>query len=162
MFSAKLGCLVLRLPTLRSRADEIPSLASLCLSRLNLELGKQLSGFDPNAIQQLCRYDWPNNYTQFQGVLCELAALTSSPYIRGRTVAELLTRERCLNRGASPPPPDPGRQEQTLEEIARAAVRQAVAAHGGNQTAAARQLGISRTTLWRYLRQDSQADAGGT
>ena len=152
LFSMKLGCLVLRLPTLRSRADEIPALASLYLASLNLELGKQLSGFDPQAMEQLCRYSWPNNYTQFKGVLYELAALASSPYIRGSAVADLLARERSLSRepeslpGAIP-------REQTLDEIIRAAIRQAVDDHNGNQTEAARQLGISRTTLWRYLRQ---------
>ena len=39
----------------------------------------------------------------------------------------------------------------TLEEIISEVVQQAVAANNGNRTAAARQLGISRTTLWRYL-----------
>ena len=40
---------------------------------------------------------------------------------------------------------------RTLEEIIREVVEQAVTANNGNRAAAARQLGISRTTLWRYL-----------
>lgn len=40
---------------------------------------------------------------------------------------------------------------RTLESIIGEVVQQTVAAHGGNRAAAARQLGISRTTLWRYL-----------
>ena len=97
----------------------------------------------------LRQYDWPNNYTQFKHVLQTLATTTSA-YIRSNIVAELLSRERFLRRGAQ----TAGSQTNgdcTLEEIIGQAVQQAVAAHNGNRAAAARQLGISRTTLWRYL-----------
>lgn len=69
---------------LRSRSDEIPSLSSLYLNSLNLELGKQLSGFEPRAIEMLRQYPWPNNYTQFKNVLRALAALSDSPLHPGR------------------------------------------------------------------------------
>lgn len=156
-FCAQLGCLSLNLPTLRSRSDEISSLASLYLGSLNLELGKQISGFEPRAIEMLRQYDWPNNYTQFKNVLQALAALTASPYIHASAVAELLAKERSLRRTAAPAAAQPG-ADCTLEEYIRAAVRQTVAAHGGNRAAAARQLGISRTTLWRYLSRDGEAE----
>lgn len=148
-FGTRLGCLTLNLPSLRSRSDEIPSLASLYLGSLNLELGKQISGFEPRAIELLRQYDWPNNYTQFKHILQMLATLTTSTYIRGSMVAELLTKERSKLRTATPAASvEPGR---TLEEIISEVVEQVVADNNGNRTAAARQLGISRTTLWRYL-----------
>ena len=152
-FQTRLGCLALNLPPLRSRSDEIPSLASLYLSSMKLELGKQISGFEPRALEMLRQYDWPNNYTQFKYVLETLATLTASPYIRSSTVAELLARERSLRRGlAAPAPVSPAAgEEQTLEEIINDGIRQAVSRHNGNRAAAARELGISRTTLWRYL-----------
>ena len=111
-------------------------------------------------MELLTRYEWPNNYTQFKGVLYELAALTTSSYIRSSAVAELLTRERSLNRGV-PPRPDAAAQGQTLDEIIRSAIWQAVSANNGNQTAAARQLGISRTTMWRYPQAGGQARQSG-
>lgn len=153
-FSERLGCLTLDLPALRSRSDEIPSLASLYLSSLNLELGKQISGFEPKAIEMLRQYPWPNNYTQFKNLLRSLATLTTGPYIRSSLVVELLAKERALRapHGAAPSTDNSGADTgRTLEEIISDAVQQAVAAHGGNRAAAARQLGISRTTLWRYL-----------
>ena len=153
-FSERLGCLALNLPSLRSRSDEIPSLASLYLSNLNLELGKQISGFEPKAIEMLRQYPWPNNYTQFKNLLRSLTTLTTGPYIRSSTVVELLAKERALrapHNTAQPVDPVGANPNQTLEEIIRSAVQQTVAAHGGNRAAAARQLGISRTTLWRYL-----------
>lgn len=156
-FSTRLGCLTLNLPSLRSRSDEIPSLASLYLSNLKIELGKQISGFEPRAIEMLRQYDWPNNYTQFKHVLRTLATLTASTYIRSNAVAELLAKERSLR--LSPVPAAASLDiECTLEEIIGGVVQQAVAAHNGNRAAAARQLGISRTTLWRYLNKNEGDD----
>ena len=151
LITSHLGCLMLYLPTLRSRADEIPSLASLYLSSLNVELGKQIIGFDPRAADLLIHYDWPDNYTQFKQVLQELATLAESSYIRGSAVSELLTRERAVRRASAPAGSPKEPEPRTLDEITRAAILQTVDALGGNQTAAAKQLGISRTTLWRYL-----------
>lgn len=156
-FSARLGCLTLNLPSLRSRSDEIPSLASLYLGSLNLELGKQISGFEPRAIEMLRQYDWPNNYTQFKHILQTLATLTTSTYIRSSVVAELLDKERSLRRSAAPAAA-PVDTDRTLEEIISGVVQQAVTANNGNRAAAARQLGISRTTLWRYLSKNEEAE----
>ena len=75
--------------------------------------------------------------------------MTDSYYIRNTDVAEILSRERALSA--------PARQEEakrpslTLKQIIRKAVEQALQENNGNQTAAARQLGIGRTTMWRYL-----------
>ncbi len=148
-FLRKLSCITLRLPTLRSRRDEIPSLASLYLASLNQELGKQLSGFEPRAVEQLRAFDWPHNYTQFRRVLQSLAALTAGPYISARAVAEMLSGERGLVRPAHPDAADGA--AGTLEEIVQDAIRRTLEAVGGNQTAAAQRLGISRTTMWRHL-----------
>ena len=152
-FIERLGALTLELPPLRSRSDEIPSLSSLYLNSLNLELGKQISGFEPRAIEMLRQYPWPNNYTQFKNLLRSLAILTNGPYIRSSSVADLLSKERSLRSApaAHPAAVVSTDTSRTLESIIGEVVQQTVAAHGGNRAAAARQLGISRTTLWRYL-----------
>lgn len=154
-FDLRLGCAKLQLPALRDRTDEIPSLASLYLASLNPEIGKQISGFEPAALEKLRQFDWPYNYTQFRQVLQSLAATTRSTYISSRAVADLLAQERGLTRNF---PAGAVREKggDTLEEVIIGAIRQTLAACGGNQTAAARQLGISRTTLWRYLNPGRQ------
>ena len=159
-FIERLGALTLELPPLRSRSDEIPSLSSLYLNSLNLELGKQISGFEPRAIEMLRQYPWPNNYTQFKNLLRSLATLTNGPYIRSSSVADLLSKERSLRSApaAHPAAVVSTDTSRTLESIIGEVVQQTVAAHGGNRAAAARQLGISRTTLWRYL---GKIEAGG-
>lgn len=150
-FVTRLGCLTLSLPPLRTRSDEIPSLASLYLGSLNQELGKQIIGFTPHATELLMHYSWPNNYAQFKQVLLELATLASSSYIRGSSVAELLDSQRALNTTGAPVSDTAA--VKTLDELTLDAVRSAVAANNGNHSAAARQLGISRSTLWRLVKR---------
>jgi transcriptional regulator with PAS, ATPase and Fis domain len=157
LFTTRLGCLTLRLPTLRSRSDEIPSLAALYLSSLNLELGKQISGFDSNAIELLRHYEWPNNYTQFKQILYELATLANSSYIRSSSVAELLAKERSLTH-SSLQKSKSSTEGRTLEQIIYDVIQQTLIAHNGNQSAAAKQLGISRTTMWRHLSNAARSD----
>lgn len=157
LFASRLGCLTLRLPTLRSRSDEIPSLASLYLGNLNTELCKQISGFDPQAIELLRQYDWPHNYTQFRQVLHELATLATSAYIRSSAVAELLAKQRAITRStALTTQSGVSIEGRTLEQIIADVITQTVVSHGGNQSSAAKQLGISRTTLWRVLSKDQK------
>ncbi|MBQ4437179.1 MAG: PrpR N-terminal domain-containing protein [Clostridia bacterium] len=155
--SVKLGPLSLSLPTLRSRRDEIPALASLYLGNLNMELGKQVSGFESGALEMMTRYNWPGNYTQFKHVLHELTILTSGPYISSSDVAELLAQERKVYRHTPEPVsgPSPSFAGMTLDEITHRIVRQTLSENQGNQSLAARKLGISRTTLWRMLSQDT-------
>lgn len=158
-YSERLGCLSLNLPTLRSRSDEIPSLASLYLSSLNLELGRQITGFEPRALDMLRQYSWPNNYTQFKDLLRSLASLTTGPYIRSTLVADLLAKERTL-RTTQRVQQATFDTTKTLDDIISEVVQQAIDAHGGNRTAAAKQLGVSRTTLWRYLSRAAQDYSG--
>lgn len=100
--------------------------------------------------EKLCQYDWPNNYTQFKHILQTLATMTDSTYIRSSAVAELLTKERSRHR-RSVPAAAAVNTDCTLDEMIREVIQQVVASNNGNRAAAARQLGISRTTLWRYL-----------
>lgn len=143
--------MTLHLPTLRSRRDEIPALASLYLGSLNVELNKQVAGFDPGALEMLIRYDWPGNYTQFKHVLHELAVLTNGLYISSVDVADLLAHERRQYRLPLDATEAPSFAGLTLAEINQRVVRQALAQNNGNQSLTARQLDISRTTLWRML-----------
>lgn len=79
--------------------------------------------------------------------------MTDSYYIRNTDVAEILSRERRL---AAPARQEDSKQPSlTLKQIIRQAVEQALQDNGGNQTAAARQLDIGRTTLWRYLNNEA-------
>jgi len=152
-FVKRLSCLTICLAPLRERSMEIPSLSSIYLGSLNMELGKQLIGFEPKAMELLQQYDWPQNYTQFKRLLNELATLTTTPYIISLSVMNLLDKERdtISNNYATIDKQSSMNLNRPLDEITHDIILQVLSENNGNQSAVAKQLGISRTTLWRYL-----------
>jgi len=155
-FINELSCLTVKLEPLRHHSEEIPTLSSLYLSTLNLELAKQIIGFEPEALALLQDYGWPDNYTQFKRVLNELAVLTTTPYITTDSVRSVLGKEKPaqiivgnLNASESnhrlP-------QNKTLDDMNREIILRCLDEENGNHSATAKRLGISRTTLWRYLK----------
>ncbi len=99
-----------------------------------------------DALEVLCRYAWPGDRTEFDGVLQRaLHGCTGS----GITLADLppaLQRRRSATGSPSAPARD-----RTLAELEREAIRETLARHRGNISATCRVLGIGRTTLYRKL-----------
>lgn len=154
-----LSCVTIHLPPLRERAEEIPTLSSLYLNTLNVSMANQIIGFEPEAMVLLQQYDWPSNYTQFKRILNELALVTSTPYIQTRHVASLLEKEmeqKSFPSATSNEPSGFGSLDlnRSLDEINQDIIHMVLAETGGNQSAAAKRLSISRTTLWRYLKAE--------
>lgn len=155
LFMDKLCCVSLYLPPLRQMAQRIPTLVNLSLSHLNVDLPRQILGAEPEAIDLLQNFQWPHNYTQFRRVIGELAVTASGKFITTDDVRRMLWRERHVGSFSSRAenaafPLDLSR---TLSEIDRDVARRVLEETGGNQTAAAKRLGISRTTLWRLLQK---------
>ena len=150
-----LTCVTMRLPALREKPGEIPALASLYLGILNVNLARQIIGFEPDAVTLLQNYDWPYNHSQFKRCLNELAVRTTTPYISCHDVQDFLDKEAkipyygAVGTTASSPSFNLNRP---LNEIEKDIIRTVLEESGGNQSSAAKRLGISRTTLWRYLK----------
>lgn len=143
------SCLTIMMPALRTQKENIPNLASLYISILNMKLAKEIIGFEPQAIEGLEAFDWPYNFDQFKRIISELVTVTDSSYIRLSSVDEILRREQKLTGLSAAEPFDLNR---TLQDITLDIIRQVLAQEHGNQSAAAKRLGISRATLWRMLR----------
>lgn len=158
---SRLGPLTLQLPTLRDRRDEIPALASVYLSNLNMELGKQISGIEPAAMEMMTRYDWPGNYAQFKRVLHELSVMTDGHYISGIDTAEKLANERNMFRQLPETAGGFRPEGLTLDQMTRSIIEHTLTENGGNQSLTARQLGISRSTLWRILNSHDNSGKEG-
>ena len=153
LFMDKLCCLSLYLPPLRQMAERIPALVNLSLGHLNADLSRQIIGAEPEAITLLQNFQWPHNYTQFRRVIGELAVTATGQFITAENVQQTLRKERHV--GAFTPHAEnaavPLNLNRTLDEISQDVALRVVEETGGNQTAAAKRLGISRTTLWRLL-----------
>lgn len=89
-------------------------------------------------------FSWSDNYMQLKRVLAELVMPTTTSYIQYDTVYQTLEKERQKYVPSSLTTFD---YDRTLGEMNREIVKVALARRGGNQTLAAKKLGIGRTTL---------------
>jgi len=123
------------LPPLRHRLDELPDLVRSMLERLSAPAVR----VDARALEALGQRRWPGNLTELSTVLATA--------LRGRRLGE-------VTLGDLPPAyrePAPGHLSR-LEQVERDAIVDALRSAAGNKVQAARQLGISRTTLYARMR----------
>ncbi|MBQ7063388.1 MAG: PrpR N-terminal domain-containing protein [Firmicutes bacterium] len=142
----ELNCIVLNIPPIRQRKDEIEQIAAVYLNSYNVEFAKQVSGFTEEALESMKAYSWPGNLIQFKRILMQLVRTSSSVYIQKEAVDRILFEEK-LNYPQGIESLD---LTKTLDEI-NYDIARAVTERVGNQAKAAQQLGICRTTLWRIL-----------
>ena len=159
----RLKVAALRLPPLRERREDLPALCESILAHAAGELGRALPALEAPALERLARHDWPGNTRELEHVL-KRSLLTA----RGATLAvhDLVLEEprdegempgaleRLLERAAEvavaaarPDALAPQRFDAATALLEAALVRAALTATGGNQAAAAKLLGISRTTF---------------
>jgi len=142
-------------PPLRDRKDDIPALAEEFARRYGERFGLGNVSLEPALVDALVHTDWPGNVRQLENTIARLAALSSGGVIG---LADFQATESSSNAmpAASPdsdhadPPLDarsgPSLKEQ-VEAFERGLVGRALDATGGNQSEAARRLGVSRVTL---------------
>jgi DNA-binding NtrC family response regulator len=133
-------------PPLRDRREDIPLLSVHCWEMAARRAGAR-SVLTPAAIARLSAYDWPGNVRELQNVIAALVVQVP----RGRVEADQVTAL------IGPDRPNAESTSDRLEDARRAFERQfiaaAVARCGGRQSAAARQLGISRQGLAKLMRR---------
>jgi two-component system, NtrC family, response regulator AtoC len=143
----RISAFVIPVPPLRDRRSEIPLLASQFARELSAELGDQIVSVSPEALALLSAYDWPGNVRELRNVI-ERAVVMSG---RGRIEPSHLS-DKIRERGVEPKvAAGPLDVRQRVAEVERDAVVAALDANRGNQTQAARQLGISRFALIRLM-----------
>ena len=145
----RLAVILLRLPPLRERGNDVLALADHFLQQFRIKYGKPVERIDPRATDLLLAYPWPGNVRELSHVI-ERAVLWS----RGPTLEiEHLGLEVPSDQpnGTDDPPalPAPRPAGMDLEQWERSLIEQALREAEGNQTRAAHRLGISRDTL-RY------------
>lgn len=161
-FINRLSCFVLHLSPLREQIADIRSAAILYLDVLNQQLGKQVTSLLPDALQVLTEYSWPFNLVQFQRVLKEIIMLAPSQHVTADVVLQVLNKESRFvveqqAEALKPAADQAGNHQQVIDlsqdlgQMTRTIVERVLQQHDGNQSAAAKHLGIGRTTMWRYL-----------
>jgi DNA-binding NtrC family response regulator len=142
----RLNVLPLVIPPLRQRPEDLPDLAERLLAETlaRFALGPRRLG--EAALAALAAHDWPGNVRELRNRIERAAALSE---------AEELTTADLFPEGALEPPPGPrdASLEGALDEAARQAIEEALRRAGGSRSEAARLLGVSRTTLWKRMRE---------
>jgi len=148
----RLNKLALEVPPLRHRLADIPLFCTHFLDRYGKRHGGQAKTLTPEAVGIFQSYSWPGNVRELQSIIERLVVCVESGVIDSRDVQSLMHDELCGSkiepRAAVPPSP-----VTSLDDMARDAIRRALAESGGNRSVAADALGISRATLWRKLKR---------
>ncbi|ABA88010.1 sigma-54-dependent sensor transcriptional regulator, PAS domain-containing [Syntrophotalea carbinolica DSM 2380] len=143
----RLNVVPLRIPSLRERSEDIPLLLDMALDRFNGIYGKKLRGFSPEAMSLLLDYDYPGNVRELLNLVERAAILCRKDVIEPDHLPPGIR--------VAPPTCTPNGQKQP--GMPSATQLYAVLARcKGNRTAAAQQLGINRSTLWRWLKRLDQ------
>jgi len=165
LLTTKLDCAKIYAPSLRERKTELNIITTLLLNKINIECNKEIVGFAHNAIDDILSFNWPGNLNQLQSVLKELVIHTSTPYISEHQVAATLGKERIIQSFSGDNfknfSSKSVMEQPTLFDYTKEIILNILEQNGGNQTKTAKQLNISRTTLWRYLKGTVYADYDG-
>jgi len=166
----RLNVVQLEIPALRDRLEDVGLLASYFLERAAQRTGRKGLRLAPDAVALLLKHDWPGNVRELENAIEHAVAVTDAEVLGPQDLPASVRSPRLLPRhaGDGPPlddepataeaPPRRGRaprdpDARSLDEVTREHVLRALARHQGNAAAAARQLGVSRTTLWRMLKR---------
>jgi transcriptional regulator, propionate catabolism operon regulatory protein len=151
----RLGVLRLTLPPLRERPEDLVTLAQWCLKNALAALGARPH---PNLHAEvvacaplLASYDWPGNVREMRNLMERAALFLAAEPLQALTpgfmlaLAPELGKNSAAAASATPLTALPAMPTETIEQV--------LERFGGNREAAAKYLGISRTTLWRRARQ---------
>ncbi len=140
----RLRTVPLILPPLRRRREDIPLLVSHFMERFNRSYGREVRMLDPKVMKLFMTYDWPGNVRELERTLEYAFVFVKGPVIFIKHLPPL------EGQGDQPPLADTPHAGLDSEE---AAIRQALTACRGNRGQAATLLGLSRTSLWRKMKQ---------
>jgi len=151
----RLNVVTLRLPPLRDRRDDIPELVEHFLVRFTKRYDRPIRALTHEAMDALIKYSFPGNVRELENMIEQAVVLVRGPHV---TVDDLPAKVRA-NRGGPFPTegelwvPDlqavQGNLRSFLENLERRIVLESVARHEGNQSGAARYLGLTESAL-RY------------
>ena len=151
----RLNVVNVKLPPLRERRDDIPTLAEFFVERNHAHTGIP-HGFSADALRAMARYDWPGNVRELENAIERACALTSGPLLH---MADLPTQlhDFSMHAQAGSEPVQKKAKVLSIAEMERQAIIDTVRLVSGDKLMAARLLGIGKTTLYRKLKEYSIA-----
>ena len=143
----RLSVFQIKLPPLRERKEDIPLLMDFFLKEFARRMRKMVLGFSPDVITFFQNNNWPGNIRELANVIERAVIVTKDPVIDIHCLPSDFRGESPLVDKAD------SSFETALNNCRKVIIANALQASGNNKSAAARQLGISRTYLFRLLKQ---------
>jgi two-component system response regulator HydG len=134
----RINSIVIKAPPLRERSDDIPLIAFHYLKKISSVNNKEIRSISPPAMEILINFPWPGNVRRLINALEHSAVTCKTDTIEVSDLPDYLIYEKKT---------EPGDSRIDAEKI-----RAALALYKGNKTLAAKDLGISRVTLWKKLK----------
>jgi two-component system response regulator HydG len=144
----RLNGLTLPIPPLRERVEDIEPLVETTLRRLCRQWNLPARRLSSSFLAQLCRHAWPGNVRELQHVIGQAVLLEDSRTLAGH---HFRANGALPAGGAEPEPTPPAAATEPPMPSRRERALAAVRAAGGNKSTAARQLGVTRKTLYAWL-----------
>nr|WP_278251873.1 sigma-54 dependent transcriptional regulator [Sabulibacter ruber] len=139
----RINTIELNLPPLRERLEDLPLLVDHFLKRYAQKYKQPAKSVSAAALERLKRYDWPGNIRELEHVL-ERASIISENQVLQPQDFFFLQMQQPLSA-------EPVDQSINLDDVERATVVKAMGKHDGNISKAAKELGLSRASLYRRL-----------
>lgn len=136
----------MELPPLRTRKEDIPALAQQFITHFNRLQNKAVQGLTTHALSLLMAHDWPGNVRELENVIERAFVMCSKGCIGIGHLPEDLTLRYRDNK-------KPPSMRSALEMLEDQTIRKALDSNEGNRLAAARDLGIHKSTLFRKMKK---------
>ncbi len=153
----RLAVVELVVPPLRERREDIPALAHEFALRYSERFGAEEVRLAPTLVERLAAADWPGNVRQLENTVARMVALSGGGEIGPESFVATAAAEPAPQRSGDDPTASQADGAHTLREqleaLERSVIAKTMTAVGGNQSEAARRLGISRNTLTERLRR---------
>ncbi len=153
-FFYRINVIPINMPPLRARIEDIPLLSRSFFSRIQLKSGRKIEGISQPGLETLMRYAWPGNVRELRSAF-EYAFVSC----REKMIGPEHFPAHILEGSPHATIPATG-AAGSLEEIKRQRLVQALRSTDGNQSEAARLLGISRTSVWKQMKRFGIRDNG--
>lgn len=138
----RVNTMVLRLPPLRERHEDIPVVTGHLLQQLAHDMRRAVPQLEADAEQALVQHTWPGNVRELRNVLERAILLATAPVIR----------RADLRLSTSPPRLVAAQSSGTLKDVEWEHIQRVLDEEGGNVPRAARHLGVPRSTLYQKLK----------
>jgi DNA-binding NtrC family response regulator len=162
----RLNVIQIKIPPLRERMDSMPSLVRYFISKFNRQFNRGIREIDKKAQFILANYNYPGNVRELENIIEHAVIMADDDVIRAHNLPDylqsiarpMLALPRALEEAVGA-----GDQETegevkefvTLAEMEKRLIAETLIRCDGNQTLAAEKLGISRSTLWRKMKEYS-------